>query len=74
MADQTVAARNQRLDALASAVTFWADKKRTEINDRVASSKKILQGRTGSERLARAPVQAASTLVVDAISDFLLAQ
>lgn len=74
MAGQSVAERNARLDALQSAVTFWAEKKRTEINDRVASSKRILQGRTGSERLARAPVQAASALVVDALSDFLLAQ
>lgn len=72
MGDQSVTARNERLDALATAVTFWAQKKKDDINRRVQSSKSILQGRTGSERLARASVQAASVLVVDAISDFLL--
>ncbi len=73
MADQTIAARNARLDALSTAVSFWAEKKRDEINKRVESSKKILKGRTGSERLAQASVQAASVLVVDSLSDFLLA-
>jgi hypothetical protein len=73
MADQTIAARNARLDALNTAVSFWAAKKRDEINKRVESSKKILKGRTGSERLAQASVQAASVLVVDSLNDFLLA-
>lgn len=74
MADQSVTARNARLDALSTAVTFWADKQRAAINARVESSKNILKGRTGSERLARSAVQAASDLVVDSINDFLLAQ
>jgi hypothetical protein len=69
----TVAERNARLDALTAATTSWAEKRRTEINNRVASSKKILKGRTGSERLAQASVQAASALVVESIDDFLLA-
>jgi len=72
MAGQDLAARNKRLDALGTAVTFWADNKRNDINSRVASSKKILKGRTGSERLAQASVQAASALVADSINDFLI--
>lgn len=69
----SVADRNARLDALAAATKFWSDKRIDEINRRVASSKKILQGRTGSERLAQASVQASQALVVDSINDFLLA-
>jgi len=70
MADQSVAARNQRLDALETAVAFWSDKKRAEITKRVESSKKILRGR----QFTQAAVQAASVLVVDSLNDFLLAQ
>lgn len=73
MSDQSVTARNARLDALQTAVTFWAQKKRDDINNRVASSKKILKGRTGSERLAQSSVQAATGLVVSSIDDFLVA-
>jgi len=73
MSTQSVADRNNRLDALLKASKFWADKRRTDINHRVDSSKKILKGRTGSERLARSNVQAASALVVDSIDDFLVA-
>jgi hypothetical protein len=67
-------ARNARLDALAQAVTFWADKQRQAINNRVASSKNILKGRTGSERLAQSNVQGASDLVVSSLDAFLLTQ
>jgi hypothetical protein len=73
MGDQSVAARDARLDALQTAVTFWAQKKRDDINKRVESSKKILKGRTGSERLAQSSVQAATDLVVNSINDFLVA-
>jgi hypothetical protein len=69
----TVAERNARLDALLSATKVWAERRRTELNNRVASSKKILQGRTGSERLAQASVSAASALVIEQIDDFLVA-
>jgi hypothetical protein len=65
-------ARNKRLDALLDASKFWANKRRTEINNRVANSKKILKGRTGSERLAQSAVQAASLLVVKSLDDFLI--
>jgi hypothetical protein len=72
MADQSTTARNARLDALSSAVTTWAQKQTDAINQRVASSKAILKGRTGSERLAQSSVQAASALVVSSIQDFLI--
>jgi hypothetical protein len=71
MADQSTTARNARLDALSSAVQTWAQKQTDAINQRVASSKTILKGRTGSERLAQSSVQAASSLVVSSIQDFL---
>lgn len=69
MADTS--ARDARLDKLITATKDWAGKQRKVFNDRVASSKKILKGRTGQERLAQSSVQAASGLVVDEISSFL---
>jgi hypothetical protein len=69
----STAARDMRLDALVDATTAWADKQTKSLQDRVASSKKILKGRTGSERLAQSSVQAASALVVTEIDAFLLA-
>lgn len=68
----SAAERNARLDALVAATTSWAQKRQDEITQRVATSKKILQGRTGSERLAQSSVQAASDVVVQEIDDFLL--
>jgi len=65
--------RNNRLDALVEATNSWADQRTKEYTDKVASVKKILKGRTGSERLASATTQAASDLVVSAIGDFLVA-
>lgn len=67
----TVAERNARLDALQQAVSQYAAAQRKELNRRVDVNKRILQGRTGSERLAQASVQQSSTLVVDQINDFL---
>lgn len=69
----SVAERNARLDKLVQATHAWASVRRDELNHRVTSSKRILQGRTGSERLARASVQAASDLVVQELDDFLVA-
>ena len=68
----TVAERNARLDALVAAAKQWADSRTTELQNRVTSAKKILQGRTGSERLAQTSVTAASDLVVSEIDDFLV--
>lgn len=70
MAD--AAARNARLDALLTATQTWATKRRKELTDRASIGKQILRGRSGSERLARNGVEAASTLVVDELDDFLL--
>lgn len=70
MAD--VAARNARLDALATAAQAWATAKTTELNNRVNTAKAILKGRTGSERLAQSTVSATSGLVVSQIDDFLI--
>ena len=64
--------RNKRLDALAAAATTWADKRTSELKDKVAAAKKILKGRTGSERLSSATSQAAQAFLVDEIDTFLL--
>ncbi len=68
----SVEQRNARLDAVVHATEAWADRRTREFEDRVASAKKILKGRTGSERLAAASSQAAAELVVNEIDDFLL--
>ena len=65
------AARNARLDALATATNAWCDRRTKDLQDRVATVKKLLKGRTGSERLAATTSQAASDLVVREIDDFL---
>ena len=67
----SVAERNARLDALLTATNEWSDKRTKELQARVATVKKLLKGRTGSERLATATSQAASDLVVRQIDDFL---
>jgi len=63
--------RDARLDQLEQDVTKWAQEETTRLTDHVALCKRILKGRTGSERLATAPVQAVSSLVVDEINQFL---
>jgi hypothetical protein len=67
----TVAQRNARLDALEKATTEYATQQTKQLNRRVDVSKRILKGRTGSERLAQAAVQQSSALVVTTINDFL---
>lgn len=64
--------RNKRLDALAEATTTWAEKQTTRLKEKVAAAKKILKGRTGSERLSSATSQAAQDYLVDEIDQFLL--
>lgn len=68
---QTIAARNARLDALNQAVQDWGNNQTTALNNLVTSAEAILKGRTGSERLAQATVDATSNLVVAQINDFL---
>jgi 7,8-dihydro-6-hydroxymethylpterin-pyrophosphokinase len=63
--------RDARLDKLEQAVDAWADKRKKRLTKESALLKKILKGRTGSERLNNASVQAASELQVDEISQFL---
>lgn len=64
--------RNARLDALVEATQTWAQRRREDLQNRASSCKKILQGRTGSERLAHSSVQAATSLVIQEIDDFLV--
>lgn len=70
----SVAERNARLDALASAAKAWGERRTTELNLRVETCKKIIRGRTGAERLASSAVTSASDLVVDEIDAFLIAK
>ncbi|WP_394831818.1 hypothetical protein LVJ94_35410 [Pendulispora rubella] len=72
MADSSASGRTDRLDELLAATHAWAIQRRAALQNRLDSSKRILQGRSGSERLAQASVQAASELVVDEITDFLV--
>jgi hypothetical protein len=66
--------RNARLDALVQAATQWANDRTAYLNNQVATLKSILQGRTGSERLAQTSVSATSDLVVSSINDFLVSR
>lgn len=63
--------RNARLDELQSAVEAWAKAETKRLTDQVALSERMLKGRTGSERLVGASVQAVSNLTVDEINNFL---
>lgn len=67
----TIAERNARLDALKKATIEWAARRKKQLEDQVSFGKRLLKGRTGSERLANAPVNAASELTVDEIETFL---
>jgi len=63
--------RNARLNALAVATTEWATAERKRLQDQVAAGKRLLKGRTGSERLNNTSVTTAQELLVDEISQFL---
>lgn len=67
----TTAERNARLDELEQAVKQYATAQRKQLTHRVDVSKRILRGRTGSDRLAQASVQQSTTLVVSEIDEFL---
>ena len=71
MAIPDKAARDLRLDELATATTEWAAKKRKQLQNQVAFSKALLKGRTGAERLNNAVVTSATDLLVDELNDFL---
>jgi hypothetical protein len=65
------AEREERLNALLQATDEWANKRRAELQRRVSVARRILLGRTGSERLARAGVRAAADRAAEALEDFL---
>lgn len=67
----TTAERNARLTALEQAVKSYTAAQRKSLEKRVSINKRILKGRTGSERLAQSSVQAAKELVVDDLNTFL---
>jgi hypothetical protein len=67
----TKAERDARLNALKAAVTAWADKRTKYLNDQVTFSKRVLRGRTGSEKLTSTTVTLGKDLTVDAINTFL---
>lgn len=69
--DQTTKERNARLDKLKLLTQQWADQQKKRLNEQVSLGKRILKGRTGSERLAQASVQSVSDLTVSQINDFL---
>lgn len=67
----STAERDKRLDELLAATNSWYEKKEKELSDRVAFVKKVLKGRTGSERLVQATQSAAQSSVIQSIEDFL---
>lgn len=67
----TKAERDARLNALKTAVTDWADKRTKYLNDQVTFSKRVLRGRTGSEKLTSKAVDLGKDLTVDSINTFL---
>ena len=63
--------RDARLDELKAAAQAWATKETQRLKDQVVLGKRILKGRTGSERLAQATTTSVSNLTVDEINAFL---
>lgn len=63
--------RNARLDKLAKATAEWAKNQRTYLQKQSTLAKRMLKGRTGSERLAQTSVGIVSGLTVDQINQFL---
>lgn len=67
----TKAERDARLGQLQADVKKWAKKETERLEYQVALGKRILKGRTGSERLAASQVTAVTSLVVDEVNQFL---
>lgn len=63
--------RDQILDEVKAAADSWFGEEKKRIDDEVTFLKSVLQGRTGSSRLARSNTAQASFLVVDDITSFL---
>ena len=68
MATQTE--RDQRLDQLVQLTQQWSQRRQKELNDRVASLTRMLQGR-GLGQLIDAQQQAVTALAVTEIDNFL---
>jgi hypothetical protein len=68
MASQTD--RDKRLDQLVALTQQWSAQRQKELNDRVASLTRILQGR-GAGQLLNAQQEAATALVATEIDNFL---
>lgn len=65
------AERDARLDALLEATRAYTGKTRERLNKQAAFGKRVLKGRTGSERLNNESVTQATELVVDEIDQFM---
>lgn len=65
------AERDARLNELKAAVTAWADQRTQELNNQVTFARRVLRGRTGSERLTNKAVTLGKNLTVDDINTFL---
>ena len=63
--------RNQVLDELVTATEQWRDHRKRRLTEQVDLAKRILKGRTGSQRLQNEMVQQASSLLVDEVEAFL---
>jgi hypothetical protein len=68
----TKAERDARIDELVKATDAWEKKRVEELTARVASSKRILKGRTGAERINSALITKGEALLVDEIDTFLV--
>ena len=65
-----MATKAERLEALVAAAKEWHDKRVQELEDQAAFAKRVLQGRTGSERLANDMVTGSSELVLEEIETY----
>jgi hypothetical protein len=68
----TKAERDARLDELKRATEEWAQKRTDQLKQRVDVAKRILKGRTGSERLMSHATQTVSNNLVADINAFLV--
>ena len=70
----STAARDARLDQLATAVADWSKVRTQYINDEVAFLRRVLKGRAGAQNVSVGITSQATSLSVDAIQQFLTGQ
>lgn len=63
--------RDARLNELKTAVVAWADKRTKYLNAQATFARRVLRGRTGSERLTAKTVELGKNLTVEDINTFL---